>query len=174
MSIQNFESAIAIRSDSNNNDGVLSTSGATSIDLENASKPRLTIITNPLLDPTEQLMSSSRSDPHVFARLDPHNRLHNRSDREPASTPLLTPHSTGSKFAILDTVRASTSGARLRLPPPERETWNQKTEFLLAVIGFAVDLGNVWRFPYICYRNGGGQFVFCTLLVPLALLLFNN
>lgn len=26
-----------------------------------------------------------------------------------------------------------------------RETWNQKIEFLLAVIGFAVDLGNVWR-----------------------------
>lgn len=37
----------------------------------------------------------------------------------------------------------------------QRETWNQKAEFLLAVIGFAVDLGNVWRFPYICYQNGG-------------------
>ncbi|XP_053702467.1 sodium- and chloride-dependent GABA transporter 3-like [Synchiropus splendidus] len=55
----------------------------------------------------------------------------------------------------------------------ERGNWGSKAEFILTVMGAIIGPGNVWRFPYLCYRNGGGVFFIpyflfmCTCGIPL-------
>ena len=42
---------------------------------------------------------------------------------------------------------------------PEREQWGSRAGFILAAVGSAVGLGNVWKFPYVTGESGGGLFV---------------
>lgn len=54
-----------------------------------------------------------------------------------------------------------------------RVQWGRQIEFVLTLIGYCVGLGNVWRFPYLCFKNGGGAFlipyVICLVLLGMPL-----
>lgn len=49
------------------------------------------------------------------------------------------------------------------------ESWSSRLGFMMATIGTAVGLGNLWRFPYITGVNGGGAFVLVYIICILAL-----
>ncbi|MDO5726584.1 MAG: sodium-dependent transporter, partial [Bowdeniella nasicola] len=48
-----------------------------------------------------------------------------------------------------------------------REQWTGQYGFILAAIGSAVGLGNIWRFPGVAYTNGGGAFLIPYLVALL-------
>ena len=51
--------------------------------------------------------------------------------------------------------------------PDSEERWGSRMSFILAAVGAALGLGNFWRFPYLCFRWGGGSF-----FIPYLLALF--
>eukprot|EP00095_Tigriopus_kingsejongensis_P006983 maker-scaffold641_size121017-snap-gene-0.20 protein:Tk06983 transcript:maker-scaffold641_size121017-snap-gene-0.20-mRNA-1 annotation:"sodium- and chloride-dependent glycine transporter 2-like" len=67
----------------------------------------------------------------------------------------------------LDAIEATEAGG-------ERGEWGNHCEFFLSSLGLAVGLGNIWRFPYICYENGGAIFLipYLIMLVLVGLPMF--
>lgn len=51
----------------------------------------------------------------------------------------------------------------------ERESWSSSLGFILAASGSAIGLGNLWRFPYLVAKNGGGAFIIVYLIFVLLL-----
>ncbi|MFC9933527.1 sodium-dependent transporter [Glutamicibacter sp. NPDC127525] len=60
---------------------------------------------------------------------------------------------------------SSSQGAPLATE--KRETFSSRKLFILSAIGSAVGLGNIWRFPYVAYENGGGAFLIPYLVAIL-------
>ena len=67
----------------------------------------------------------------------------------------------------IETNKVNDSNAAQEPAPEGMEKFGNQAEYWLACIGFAVGFGNVWRFPYMLYSNGGGVF-----LIPYLACLF--
>jgi solute carrier family 6 amino acid transporter-like protein 5/7/9/14 len=55
-----------------------------------------------------------------------------------------------------------------------RGNWSGKLDFLLSCLSYAVGLGNLWRFPYLCYRNGGGGLLLIELFHLITTLYYSG
>ena len=73
------------------------------------------------------------------------------------STPLQRSNSSAKAADDTDKQDDVSAGDTSSVDKLERGNWSRPVEFVLSLTGYAVGLGNIWRFPYLCMRNGGGK-----------------
>ena len=68
--------------------------------------------------------------------------------------------STTSSEVNSEDCNSKTSGSDVKSDTKKRDLWDNPVQYILTLIGYAVGLGNVWRFSYLCAKNGGSEFLF--------------
>ncbi|XP_018398128.1 PREDICTED: sodium-dependent nutrient amino acid transporter 1-like [Cyphomyrmex costatus] len=76
---------------------------------------------------------------------------------------------TNHAFVIDDSVNQNgievNGPTEINVQQPERQQWGNDREFLLSCIAMSVGLGNIWRFPFTAYENGGGAFLIPYIII---------
>ena len=71
-----------------------------------------------------------------------------------------TPSLTGGNLSDYLTAASEDDSLDFEQGEEEESSWRTKLRFILTCLSYTVGLGNVWRFPYLVYRNGGGRWYF--------------
>lgn len=73
----------------------------------------------------------------------------------------------GKKGSVEEAAGSIVRQPETRMETEVRSTWNNGIEFLMSCIAMSIGFGNIWRFPFVAYDNGGGVF-----LIPYIIVLF--
>ncbi|CAD5228222.1 unnamed protein product [Bursaphelenchus okinawaensis] len=97
------------------------------------------------------------------------------SDRNSKPSDSKASHPNGSNEADIKTAEEHTSMiASIQRTVSFRQTWSNGIQFILTCTSYAVGLGNIWRFPAVVYKNGGGAFLvpyfFCSMIIGFPVL----